>query len=162
VAKERGGEGGEGEKATTTEEPQLTLAGAPTASKTQTRPLPIATRTIIILTKISLASPPDCCANRPSPPAAHVHPPDRPCSPGFCSPLWPPSRPATLPPATVPATVQATAINLAQSDAYAALQARDSGLEQGHQHHQFSDVQPNRWPYQPSPAWWSRYGLLAG
>jgi len=94
------------EKATRTEEAQPPLAAANCSKTTNQALLPSQRGTIIILPRSELASPPRMLRKKTvrPPPAAHVHPPDRPCKAlGLLFPLWPPSTaPATAAPPTVP------------------------------------------------------------
>jgi len=127
----------EGEKMRANLKSSSFLSRRPTCSKTQNRPFAIATRTIIILTKIRCwLRHPDVSANRRPPhqppmftaciaPAAWV-------ALSFGPPIQP--RPRLL--RHSPATVGDRDPNLRRNRRLRPPQ-RDQGLEQVHQHHQF-------------------------
>jgi len=156
-------EGGEGDGPT--EELQL-LSRRPNCSKTTNQgPLP-SQRERYHFTKIRAGFRPTRMLRkrvRPALQAAHVH--RRliaPAAAGSRLSLWPPihARPRLLPPQSPAPPFRPPRINLAAIDA-TPLSA--IGLEQGHQHHQFSDVQPTEWRLSgPLPAWDGALRLRGG
>jgi len=155
-ARQEGREGGEGgkkeakavkeEKATTTEELQLPLAGGPTAQYCRPQNqalLPSQRERFIIPTKPVWLRHPDVA--QPSRPPSSRHqftlPPDRPCSPWSAFPPYGPinqPRPTLASPPQSQPPFKANRVNHLAAIRRLQPPQRDQAWKQGHQHHQFS------------------------